>query len=120
MYVAVHIGFLDPRFHFRPFDSHYEVHHRYCIASEGSSFLSNQHTVMSVDPQSSVTDLLLGSVFRPPSKRINQKRGTHLKPRIIDALQKSYVNGSIEQIKYIGFGEEDSEDICLYFEDVLQ
>ena len=75
---------------------------------------------MSVDPQSTLTDLLLGSVFRPPSKRINQKRGMHLKPRIIDALQKSYVNASIEQVKYIRFGEEGHEDVCLYFEDVLQ
>ena len=119
LYVAVHIGFLDLRFHFRPFDSHYEVHRRYCITSEGSSFLSNPHSVMSVDPQSTLTDLLLGSVFRPPSKRINQKRGMHLKPRIIDALQKSYVNASIEQVKYIGFGEEGHEDVCLYFEDVF-
>ena len=119
LYVAVHIDFLDLRFYFRPFDSHYEVHRRYCIAPQGTSFLSNQHSVMSVDPQSSVTDLLLGSVFRPPSKRINQKRGTQLKPRIIDALQKPYVIGSIEQIKYIGFGEKESEGICLYFEDVF-
>ena len=109
LYVAVHIGFLDLRFYFRPFDSHYEVHRRYCIAPEKSSFLSNQRSVMSVDPQSNVTDLLLGSVLRPASKRTNQKRGTLLKPRIIDALQKPYVNGSIEQIKYIGFDEKENQ-----------
>ena len=43
----------------------------------------------------------------------------HLKPRIIDALQKSHVNASIEEVKYIGFGEEDHEDVCQYFEDVI-
>ena len=73
---------------------------------------------MSMDPQSTLTDLLLGSVFRPPSKRINQKRGTQLKPRIIDVLQKPHVNASIEHIKYIGFSE-DHEDMCLYFEDAF-
>ena len=81
-HVAVHIGFLNLHFYFRPFDSHYEVHHRYCIAPEGSSFLSNQHSVMFVDPHSNVTDRLLGSVLRPPSKRTNQKCGTQLKSRI--------------------------------------
>ena len=74
---------------------------------------------MSVDPQSTLTDLLLGSVFRPQKKRINHKCGMHLKPRIIDALQKSHVNASIEEVKYIGFGEEDHEDVCQYFEDVF-
>ena len=38
LYVGVHIGYLDLHFHFRPFDSHYKVHRRYCITSEGSSF----------------------------------------------------------------------------------
>ena len=33
LYVAVHIGFLDLRFYFRPFDSHYKVHRSYCITA---------------------------------------------------------------------------------------
>ena len=49
LYVAVHIGFLDLKFHFRPFDSHYEVHHRYCISSEGTQYLSDPHSVMSLN-----------------------------------------------------------------------
>ena len=39
LYVAVHIGFLDLQFHFRPFDRHFEVHRRYCISSQGSQYL---------------------------------------------------------------------------------
>ena len=82
LYVAVHISYLALRFYFRPFDSHYKVHHRYCIAPERSSFLSNQCSVMSMYPQSSMTNL----VFRPPSKRINQKCGTQLKPSFAKAI----------------------------------
>lgn len=62
LYVAVHVGFFDLHFHFKPFDSHYEVHHRYCNTPEGSSFLSDPHSVMFVDPQSNLTDLLLARI----------------------------------------------------------
>ena len=59
LYGAVHLCFLDLLFIFRPFDSHYEVHWRYVIATLGENFLTNPYTVMSVDPHSSVTDALL-------------------------------------------------------------
>jgi len=51
LFVAVHIGFLDLQFHFRPFDRHFQVHRRYCISSQGSHYhLSDSHALMSLDP----------------------------------------------------------------------
>ena len=49
LYAAVHIGFVDLQFHFRPFDRHFEVHRRYCISSLGSHYLSDPHALMSLD-----------------------------------------------------------------------
>ena len=51
-------------------------------------------------------------------EQARKDRGTQLKPRIIDLLQKPAVSGTIEQIKYIGFAKE-CEDVCVYFEDVF-
>lgn len=64
---------------------------------------------MSVDPHSIVINALLGLVHRPVSRNVTQKRGTQLKPWIIDLLEKSCVEGSIECSKtstgwYIYFG----------------
>ena len=93
LYIAVHIGFLDLKFHFWPFDSHYEVHRRYCISSEGTQYLSDPHSVMSLNPSSTVTNVILGSKFRPPCKRINQNRGSHLKLRIMEAFKQPFIKG---------------------------
>ena len=46
LYVAVHLGFLDLSFTFRPFDSHYEVHRRYVLSKSGESFIYTPHSVM--------------------------------------------------------------------------
>ena len=101
-------------FDFRPFDSHYEIHRKNFITSNGKDFITSPCILESLDPHSSLTDVILGSVAQVSSKRVNQKRGTHLKPRIIDLLQKPAANGSIELIKYIGLNG-DSEDICVFF-----
>ena len=61
---------------------------------------------------------MVGSAEWVISKRVTQKRGTHLKPRIVELLEKPVVSGSIEQIKYIGLNEE-YEDLCAYFEDAF-
>lgn len=116
LYVAVHLSFLDLSFIFRPFDSHYEVHRRYILTSLGESFLANPYSVMSVDPHSSVIDALLGLVHRPVSRNVTQKRGTQLKPRIIDLLEKPCVEGSIECLKFIGFNA-GGNDICMFVKD---
>ena len=39
IYVAVHLGFPDLLFNFRPFDS--QVHHRYVVSSLGNEFYSS-------------------------------------------------------------------------------
>ena len=96
IYVSLHIDYVDMYFDFRPFDSHYEVHHKYFITSDGKEFISNPCALVSPDPHSSLADVSLGSVMQYTSERINQKRGTHLKPRIIDLLQKPAVSGTIE------------------------
>ena len=59
IYVAVHLSLLKLSFIFRPFDSHFEVHRRYCISDEGKKYLSASATVMSIDPLSCVADSLL-------------------------------------------------------------
>ena len=54
-------------------------------------------------------------------QRCNQSHGNQLKPpaRIIDALEKCHAEGSIEALKFIGFGYETDTcfyfDICFYF-----
>ena len=60
MYIAVHLGYLGVSFEFRPFESHFEVHHKYLLSASGEDFLQNPFTVMSVDPQSNVVDIILG------------------------------------------------------------
>ena len=60
IYVAVHTGYLDMTFFFRPFDSHYEFHRRYKLSSDGEAFLSNPQTIMSVDPHSHIIDAIVG------------------------------------------------------------
>jgi len=73
LYVAVHIGYIDMYFDFRPFDSHYEVHRKYFITSDGKEFLSNPCALVSLDPHSSLTNIMLGSAMQSTIKRVNQK-----------------------------------------------
>ena len=96
LYVAVNIGYVDMYFDFRPFDCHYEVHRKYFITSNGKEFISTPCALVSLDPHSSLTNVILGSALQCTNKRANQKRGTQLKPRIIDLLQKPAVSGTIE------------------------
>ena len=102
LYVALHIGYVDMYFDFRPFDCHYEAHRKYFIMSDGKEFISTPCALVSLDPHSSLTNVMLGSALQCINKRASQKRGTQLKPRIIDLLQKPALSGTIEQIKYIG------------------
>ena len=102
LYVAVHIGYVSMYFDFRPFGSHYEVRPKYFITSNDKDFITIPCLLESLDPHSSLTDVILGSAAQVSSKRVNQKRGTHLKPRIIDLLQKPAASESIELIRYIG------------------
>ena len=62
IYVAVHVGFLDMTFDFRPYDSYSVVHQKYFLSAAGESFLQNPCAVMSVDPQSNVINVMLGVV----------------------------------------------------------
>ena len=62
IYVAVHLGYLDLLFNFRPFDSHYEVHRRYIVSSLGNEFYSSPKAIMSPDPRSTIVDVALGLV----------------------------------------------------------
>ena len=80
IYVSVYMGFLDMMFDFRPFDSLHEVHRRYFLSLSGEEYVSNPHTVMSVDPQSNVVDVMLGAVETAPFRKCHQNRGKQLKP----------------------------------------
>ena len=42
IYVAVHLGYLQISFKFRPFENHYEVHRRYNVTPAGKAFVT-QH-----------------------------------------------------------------------------
>ena len=116
-YVAVHLGFLDLSFTFRPFDSHYRVHQRYVLSS-GESFISTPHSVVSVSPNFNITEIILGVTHSKPMKKAIQNRGVQLKPHITVALDSSWINGTMDSLKYSGFGEEfKGKDVCFYFDD---
>ena len=115
LYVAVHLGFLDLSFAFRPFDSHYEVHRRYVLSKSGESFISTPHSVVSVSPNSNIAEIILGVTHSKPMKKAVQNRGVQLKPRITAVLNSSWINGTVESL---GFGEEfKGKDVCFYFDD---
>ena len=68
-------------------------------------------TVMSVDPHTCIIDRILG-VTQRVSKRCNKSCGKQLKPCIVAALEECHVEGTIEDIKFIGFGCEN--DTCIF------
>ena len=113
LYVAVHLSLVDLDFTFRPFENRYEVHRKYLLSSSGIAFLQDPQAVMSVDPHAYVIEKLLGVTHRN-SKRCDQSRGKQFKPRIIDTIQGCHMEGSIDALKYIGFGCET--DTCIYFD----
>ena len=113
LYVAVHLSLVDLDFNFRPFENHYEVHRKYLLSSSGTEFLQDPQAMMSVDPHACVIEKLLGVTPRN-SKRCNQSRRKQLKPRIVDTIEGCHMEGSIEALKYIGFGCET--DTCIYFD----
>ena len=118
LYVAVHLGFLDLSFTFRPFDSHYEVHRRYVLSQSGESFISTPHSVVSVSPYSNIAEIILGVTHSKPMKKPVHNRGAQLKPRITAALDSLWIEGTVDCLKYLGFGEEfKNKDICFYFDD---
>lgn len=114
MLVYTVYSLIDLNFAFRPFENHYEVHRKYVLSSVGEEFLQAPFTVMSVDPHASIIDRILG-VTQRVFKRCDQNRGKQLKPRIVAALEKCHVEGTIEDIKFIGFGCEN--DTCIFFKD---
>lgn len=61
-------------FDFRPFDSHFEVHHEYLLSSSGENFLLAPCSVMSIDPQSNLVDVMLGVVQKASFGKIYQNR----------------------------------------------
>ena len=111
--MAVHLSFVNLDFTFRPFENHYEVHIKYILSSSGVQFLQDPQAVMSMDPHACVVEKLLGVMHRN-SKRYNQSHGKQLKPRIVGAIEKCSAEGSIEVLKFIGFGYET--DTCFYFD----
>ena len=119
IYVAVHLGFLDLLFNFRPFDSHYEVHRRYIVSPSGDEFYSSPRAIMSPDPRSTIIDVTLGLVQKSPYVKSIQNRGVQLKPRIVAAIGDAcnWIDGAVEQLKYIGFGDNAGADVCMYFSD---
>jgi len=62
---------------------------------------------------------MLGSKFTPLNKKTSHNRGSHLKSRILEAFKQSHVKGIIKLAKYVRCGEENGEDIYLYFDNVF-
>jgi len=80
LFAAVYLGFLDLVFNFRPFDSHYEVHHQYIVSTLGNEFYSSPKAVMSPDPRSTIIDVVLGLVQKSPFSKSTQNRAVQLNP----------------------------------------
>ena len=112
LYVAVHLGLIDLNFTFRPFENHYEVHRKYILSSAGNEFLQAPVAIMSLDPHACFVDRILG-VTQRVSKRCNQNRGKQLKPRIVAALEECQEEGTVDDLKLIGFEREN--DTCIFF-----
>ena len=114
IYVAVHLGYLDLSFifKFKPFENHYEVHRRYNVTSAGKVFVLKPHSVVSVDPHSSIIDMLLGAVSKiaQPS---THKRGTQLKPHLISAMEGPWTVGNIENLKFLGSSTDSEHDLFI-------
>jgi len=118
LYVAVHLGFINLSFTFRPFDSHYEVHRRYVLSKSGESFISLPQSVASVSPYSNIPEIVLGITHSQPMKKLVHNRGTQLKPRIVAALDSQWIEGTVEHLMYLGFGDQyNNKDVCFYFDD---
>ena len=123
IYVGVHLGLLDLSFIFCPFENWYEVHRRYSISSAGEEFLLNPTSVMSLDPCSTAIDTILinSKDVALPSKKSIQNRGSQIKPRLVKIIEsKMWQEGGNELLKYLGFGNEENDSICLYFADCMK
>ena len=71
---------------------------------------------MSPNPLSTIIDRLLDASKDAVIHNKIQNRGIQLKPRIIRLLEeRQWEEGSIDVLKYIGYGNEG--DTCLYFSD---
>ena len=119
LYVAVHLGYLDLSFRFRPFENHYEVHRRYNVTPAGNAFVSKPHSVISVDPNCRIIDMLLGVVSKV-AQSSTHKHGTQYKPYLISAMEGSWTVGNIEHLKLLGSStdaEHDSFIKPIHFDD---
>ena len=99
LYVAVHLCLIDLNFTFRPFENHYKVHRKYILSSAGNEFLQAPLAIMSLDPHACFVDRILG--------------GKQLKPRIVAALEECQEEGTVDDLKLIGF--EYKNDTCIFF-----
>ena len=71
---------------------------------------------MSPNPLTTIIDRLLDASKDAVINNKVQNRGIQLKPRIIRLLEeRQWKEGSIDELKYIGYGDEG--DTCLYFSD---
>ena len=108
----IFVGFLDMMFDFQPYESYHKVHRRHFLSLSGKEYVSNLHAVMSVDPQSNVIDVLLGTVETVTFRKCHQNRGKQLKPRVIDILESPWTQGTIEKLKYTLGLESRSMLVC--------
>jgi len=104
-------------FDFRPFESHFEVHRKYLLSSSGKNFLLAPCTVMFIDPQSNVVDVMLGVVQKATYKKTYQNCGKQMKPRLTAALENSWTEGSIDKLKFLGLHSKVCDYVCYYFND---
>ena len=71
---------------------------------------------MSPDPRSTIVNVL---VQKSHYIKSTQNRGVQLKPRIVAAISDTcnWIDGTVEKLKYLGFGDDGGTDVCMHFSD---
>ena len=90
------------------------MHRKYILFSAGNEFLQAPVAIMSLDPHACFVDRILG-VTQRIFKRCNQNRGKQLKPCTVAALEECQEEGTVDDLKLLGFEHEN--DTCIFFKD---
>ena len=75
----------------------------YVLSKSGKSFISTPHSVVSVSPYSNMAEIILGITHSKQMKKLMHNCGAQLKPAALGSL---WIEGTVDCLKYLGFGEE--------------
>ena len=94
------------------------MHRRYVLSKSGKSFISTPHSVVSVSLYSNIAEIILGITHSKLMKKLIHNRGAQLKPHITVSLGSLWKEGTVDCLKYLGFGEEfKNKYLCFHFDD---